>query len=348
MNKLILPAMTRGCLVACLLGGAAGVQAQSEEANETDKALVESLQQTREAMEEQMPGLSAEEIQIMQDIYDKQEGARQNPDPPSVNNEITILERGDSPGLEIMERFDTTLVFADRQGNPMEITAYRISDEEAATMLPLHTKDNENLLESDADQQGGNQGNSQGGGQISPSSSGESGPIKGLIITPNAIMRSTNITVMLRGQSFPIVLSLSTRSTRDADESLAYIQEMRLSWASTMPEAEALAGKFTGSNNGNGALTQRMVSLVQGVPDSALEAMPLEGEASSQVSLWHDRENEEWYLRLAEHIEPWNISIADRTNDGLRGFSVIRLNGEPPSLIGLSVNGQYTTVKQKS
>jgi hypothetical protein len=315
-------------------------QAQDVELNDADEALVNSLQNTREAIQAQMPGLTAEEIQVMREIYDENESARQNPSPPTVSNQITILERGESPALSIMERYDTTLVFADRHGNPMEITTYRISDDQAATLLPLHSQDNQKIVQSNA--------GSDGGDSITPVQTADAGPIKGLIVTPNAIMRSTNITIMLRGETFPIVLSLSTRSTRDAEEALAFIQEMRLSWASTMPEAQALAGKFSGSNNGGGVLSQRMVSLVQGVPDSALEPVALKGEASSQVSLWYDREKEEWYLRLAEHIEPWNISIADRTNDGLRGFSVIRLNGEPPRLIGLSVNGQYTTVEQES
>lgn len=318
------------------VGGLCAISVSAQELSDTDEALVNSLQSTREAIQAQMPGLEAEEIRVMREIYEEQESARQNPAPPKVTNQVNILERGESPALSIMERFDTTLVFADRHGNPMEITAYRISDEQAAALVPLHSQ------ESLAQAQAGGEGD-----MIAAAPSANEGPIKGLIVTPNAIMRSTNITVMLRGQNFPIVLSLSTRSSQDREE-LAFIQEMRLSWASTMPEAQALAGKFTGSNSGSGVLSHRMVSLVQGVPDSALEAVPLKGQVASQVSLWYDREEEEYYLRMAEHIEPWNISIADRTNDGLRGFSVIRLNGTPPRLIGLSVNGQYTTVERES
>lgn len=348
MNKLTSPAMMRGCLLACLLCSGTAAQAQSDEvaseATATDKALVENLQKTREAMKAQMPGLSAEQITVLQELYDEKQSARENPRPPTVSNKVTFLKRGESPGLTIMERFDTTLVFADRQGNPMEITAHKISDDSAAALVPLHTQEGGAVIQDNA--------RPASEGQIAPAEAVETaeelGPIKGLIVTPKSTMRSTNITVMLKGQTFPIVLSLSTRSTRNQDEALAYIQEMRLGWASIMPEAQALAGKFTGSNNGDGALSRRMMSLVQGVPDSALEPVELKGDAASQVSLWYDRENEEWYLRLGEHIEPWNISIADRTNDGLRGFSVIRLNGEPPKLIGLSVNGQYTTVQQES
>lgn len=299
-----------------------------------DAALVDNLQAMGDTIRSQMPGLTPDEISVMRRIYNDQEAARQNPKPPEVTNRVNILKRGESPSINIMERFDTTLVFADRHGNPLEITAFRISDEEAGSLLPLHGYDeNTALVTSDNEQ-----------GLLLPSNDGESGPIVGLIVTPKAPMRSTNITVMLRGEDFPIVATLTTRSTLDTQHELAFIQEMRLSWTSSMPRAEELAGKFTGANGG-GALSQLMVSLVQGVPDSALDPVPLRGELSRQVTLWHDKEEEEWYMRVPEHIQLWNISIRGQTRDGLRGYSVIRLNGSPPTLFGMSVNGRYQTVE---
>lgn len=337
MTKLLARKTTLGVVIAsCMAWPLTSSFAQEQGNASPDEKLVENLQGLEKAMRNQMPGLSADEIRVMRKLYNEQEAARQNPVPPTVTNKVTILERGESPSLDIMERFDTTLVFADRHGDPMEITAYRISDDEAAALVPLHGSASNAMAENDAGDED----------IITPDQGEEDGPIKALIVTPLASMRSTNVTVMLRGQDFPIVLSLSTRSSVSDDIDLAYIQEMRLSWASLMPEAQALAGKFTGANGG-GALSQRMVSLVQGVPDSALEEVPLRGELSRQVSLWQDKEEEDWYLRLGEHIEPWNISIKDRTNDGLRGFSVIRLDGAPPSVIGLSANGQYRTVEIK-
>jgi hypothetical protein len=317
--------------------------AADEGNGDPDQALVDSLQtQAEENIQMQMPGLAPEEISTLRRLYNEQEAARQNPQAPTVVNKVRVLERGESPSIMIMERFDSTLVFSDRHGNPMEITTHRISDDGAANIIPLRHVGNGNDNAAPIVTQ-----NDQGEETIvQPQSDNEvNGPIKGLIVVPRAAMRSTNITVMIRGEQFPIVLSVSTRSSIDTEKEVPYVQEMRLSWASTMPEAQALAGKFIGSDGG-GALSQRMVSLVQGVPDDVLEPVPLEGSISEQVSLWHDTVNDEWYLRMAEHIEPWNIAVFDRTNDGLRGFSVIRLDGPPPRLIGFSVNGSYTTLVQ--
>lgn len=329
-----------GMTLALSLPTLAMAEGDASQLNDADAALVDNLQGMETALRQQMPGLSPDEIGIMRKIYNEQEAARQNPEPPKVTNRVNVLNRGESPEIDIMERFDTTLVFADRHGTPLEITAFRISDDEAATLVPLHGYDDKTpIVETENDEE-----------LLLPSSDGEGGeggPIIGVVVTPNSTMRSTNITVMLRGQDFPIVATLTTRSSLDTEHELAFIQEMRLSWTSSMPRAEELAGKFTGSNGG-GALSQRMVSLVQGIPDSALDPVPLRGEMARQVTLWHDKEDEQWYLRLAEHIEPWNISIDERTRDGLRGFTVIRLKGAPPSLIGLSVNGQYQTVEIES
>lgn len=308
---------------------------------QVDASLVESLQAEQDVREETisqgMPGLTPEEIITLRRLVNDREAARNNPEPPKVTNKVTLIERGDSPTINIMERFDTTLIFADRHGDPIEITDHRVNDENAATLVPLYSNE---MPEGQPASSGAESD------MVSPDSGNESdgeGPVTALVLIPEKAMRSTNITVKLKGQTHPIIITVSTRSSMDTSEELAYLQELRLTWVSNMPSAQAIAGKFIGSS-GNTILSDSMVSLVQGIPTDNMVPKALEGSLSNQVSLWHDEVDDIWYLRMAEHIEPWNISIEDRTRDSLRGFIVAELQSEPPSLIGFTANGRYSTL----
>lgn len=306
-----------------------------------DVALVESLQNEQEArsatLQEGMPGLSPEDIRILRQLLNEQEAARNNPEPPMVANKVTMLARGESPTVYIMERFDTTIMFTDRHGEPIQIESSRINDTEAAKLVPIKSHD----LAAPAPPQ--EPADSDTVMPIGEEDTIMDGIVKGLIISPQSAMRSTNITVMLKGQSHPIVLTVSTRSSLNTESELAYIEELRLSWVSNMPRAQALAGKFSGGA-GDTSLSGAMLSLVQGIPTANMTPRKLEGALSSQVALWYDEVEEIWYLRMADHIDAWNVSIADRTRDGLRGYTVAKLNGAPPRLIDLSANGRFSTL----
>lgn len=330
-------------LVAIFLLASPPVFAASDQ---VDATLVESLQADQEAREDAvrqgLPGLNPKEIRTLRKLMNEQEAARNNPTPPTVTNQVTMLDRGESPTLHIMERFDTTIMFTDRHGDPIEITTSRINDKEAAKLIPIYLKnmptgnpdggaeDNDLIMPDAAEEEG----------------EGEGGPVKALIIAPESAMRSTNITVMLKGETHPISLTVSTRSSINTDDELAYLQEMRLSWVSNMNSAQAAAGKFAGAS-GDTSLSDAMLSLVQGIPTANMVPVELEGALANQVSLWHDEVDEAWYLRMAEHIEPWNVSISDRTRDGLRGYTVARLNGAPPRLLDMSANGSFSTLSLK-
>lgn len=331
-------------LVAICMLSSFSMLAHAGADTQVDADLVESLQKQQDAreqvMQEGLPGLAPEEIKTLRKLVNAQEAARNNPEPPSVTNQVSMLKRGESPVIQIMERFDTTVMFTDRHGSPIEITTWRINDQEAAKLVPIHSQDmptgvpdagadDSDLVMPDSD----------------AAESGE-GPVKALIITPESAMRSTNITAMLKGQSHPIVLTVSTRSSLNTGSELAYLQELRLSWVSNMNSAQEAAGKFSGSS-GDTSLTGAMLSLVQGIPTDNMVAKELEGPLENQVSLWHDEVEDVWFLRMAEHIEPWNVSIADRTRDGLRGYTVAELNGAPPRLLDVSANGRFSSLTLK-
>lgn len=309
-----------------------------------DEALVESLQNEEAvraaALQDGLPGLTPEEIRTLRRLLNEQEAARNNPEPPMVANKVIMLSRGESPTIQIMERFDTTIMFTDRHGDPIEIVASRINDEQAARLVPIRSNDSARAVTASTEAPSDPDivmPVEEAGAETSQ------GAVTGIIISPEAPMRSTNITVMLRGQSHPIVLTVSTRSSLNTEDELAYIQELRLNWVSNMPQAQALAGKFSGVG-GNTSLSGAMLSLVQGVPTPNMTPRKLEGDLATQVGLWYDEVDEIWYLRMAEHIDVWNVSIADRTRDGLRGYTVAKLNGPPPRLIDMSANGRFTTL----
>ena len=112
-----------------------------------------------------------------------------------------------------------------------------------------------------------------------------------------------------------------------------------------MPISQRASGKYRIGE----ALESNMLSLLQGVPSPELESIELYGELSSQVSLWKDataKRNPHYFMRIADHLSPWNISIDDQSHDRMRGFTVIRLKGAPPKSIGFSSNGKYQTVTQ--
>lgn len=341
INRLHWPSTITSFLIAGVTAGLSLSAAADQ--NPVDAALVDSLQSEQEirdgALREGMPGLTPEDIRALRRLVNEQEAARNNPQPPTVTNKVSMLTRGESPTILIMERFDTTVMFTDRHGDPIEITSSRINDEQAAHLVPIHSQEMASVapepVPTDPD-------------IVMPADStapdtGGQGAVKALIISPESAMRSTNLTVMLKGQSHPIVVTVSTRSSLNLEQELAYIQELRLSWVSNMPRAQALAGRFGGSAGGS-SLSDAMLSLVQGVPSPDMVAKELEGPLATQVSLWHDEVEDIWYLRTADHIEPWNVSISDRTRDGLRGFTVTKLNGPPPRLIDMSANGQFSTL----
>lgn len=326
-----------GLAASCLCLMTMSMPAHADTSNE-DQTLIQNLQREQQ-LQESMPGLSGDDIRTLRKLLNEQEAARNNPKPPQVSNKINMIERGASPQIKIMDRFDTTVVFADRNGTPLEITGWRINDEKAAELIPIYS------AVDGTDVQGLLHPTRTGEAQPAGEADDDRGPANAIIISPKRVMRSTNITVTLRGQSYPLVLTVSTKSTLDKDQVVAFIRELRLSWVSTMPKASALAGKFAGSEGGS-ALSGDLLTLVQGVPSGDLENIGLEGPLSGQVSLWRDATSDEpvWYLRMADYIEPMNVAISDRTRDGMRGFTVMRLNGNPPKVLGVTANGQYSSL----
>jgi len=336
----------RVTLAAALAGPSSYVIASNAE---LDAALVESLQYgedvTSEINEQMGPRLSPAEIRALRDQLEMEEAARQNPIPPQVNNKVVTLERGESPTINIMQRFDTTLIFADRAGNPLTIRSSRVSDPEAAKVIPLH--DNPTVVYEDGEN--GDSSNPEEGGFEDPrgqagQSGGEDnrGPVNALIISPSNSMRSTNLTVRVSGEDYPIILTLRTHPANNSDRTIAYMQEIRLDWMVSMPREQQLAGKYqVGSELGS-----EMISLLQGVPTQNLERVELEGGISSDMSLWRDATERvpEYYLRMADYISPWNVAIKDQSHDRMRGFTVIKIDGAPPRSIGVSANGKYQTV----
>ena len=110
-----------------------------------------------------------------------------------------------------------------------------------------------------------------------------------------------------------------------------------------MPDSLRMAGKYRMGE----ALDNNMLSLLQGVPGPELSPVELNGALSSQMSLWKDateRNNPTYFLRMADHLSPWNISIADQSHDRMRGFTVIKLNGAPPKSMAFSSNGEESSV----
>ncbi|CAM3786908.1 DotH/IcmK family type IV secretion protein [Vreelandella rituensis] len=318
---------------------------------ELDARLVQMLQVDQETMDSvrsQMGDrLAPEEIRALRQQLSLEEAARENPNPPTIANKVVTVKRSESPQIDIMERFDTTLVFSDRAGNPLKILSWRISDSESAELIPLHQTG------------GGSQGNQPNlvgdlppsqmitedtgaGGDGGVAASG-SGPVTGLIVSPRRSMRSTNITIRVEGETYPIILTIRSHPSTQTERELAYLNELRLDWIVNMPDIERAAGKYAYGE----ALEGAMLSLLQGIPSPELEGLELDGPLSDQMSLWRDatdRHSKTYYLRMADHIAPWNISIADQSHDRMRGFTVIRLNGAPPKSMGFSANGQYTSI----
>lgn len=343
-----------GAKVLTLAAALAGAAAQQTHASneELDAALVEKLQYGPEVTEEISsrtgPRLTPAEIRALRDKLDLERAARGNPLPPKVKNKVLTLERGESPTINIMQRFDTTLVFADRAGNPLTIRSARVSDSEAATIIPLH--DNPAAVYEDSDE-GASQasGDSEGSANSfepprNPTGhSGEQrGPVNALIISPSKSMRSTNLTVRVEGEDYPIILTVRSHPSSSNERTIAYMQEVRLDWLVNMPREQQLSGKYqVGSELG-----EELISLLQGVPTPNLEKIELEGALKSEMSLWRDatERTSTYYLRMADYISPWNIAIADQSHDRMRGFTVIELQGAPPRSIGLSANGNYTTM----
>lgn len=323
-----------------------------------DAQLVSQLQvdsETRQAVVEGMGNrLTPAQIRAMREQLEMEEAARQNPQPPEVANKVISVERGQSPQITIMARFDSTLMFTDRTGEPINIRSWRISDRNAAELIPLHERgegSESSEVEMVGPQTGGGAsslgnnagGSGDGGSEGADVTTKGAGPVTGLIVSPRKSMRSTNITVRVKGETYPIIVTVSTRPSTQSSREVAFINEVRLNWIVDMPEVSRAAG---GYQHGS-AISQGMLSLLQGVPGPHLESVELEGALSEQMSLWRDAtkpNDPTYFLRLADHISVWNIAIADRSNDRMRGFSVIELQGMPPKSMGFTANGQYTTV----
>lgn len=320
-----------------------------------DQLLVEQLsfdEETISRVQSQMGDrLSPSEISALRRLMDMEEAARQNPIPPQVTNKVITIDRGESPTLDILQRYDTTLVFADRAGNPLNILSMRISDREAAELIPLYAGESGSAPTpptSSVDQASSESPEELAiygapGDQAPQAIKAGQGPVNAIIVSPRQPLRSTNITVRVEGEDYPIVLTVQSHTSHTMESELAYVNEIRLDWKVDMANSIRMAGKYRVGE----ALEANMLSLLQGIPGPELSAVELEGELSSQVSLWKDatsRDNPTYFLRMADHLSPWNISIDDQSHDRMRGFTVIRLNGAPPKSIGFSNNGSYQTV----
>lgn len=333
-------------LAALLLG--APISAMASNAA-LDAALVEKLQYGEEISAElnaQMGDrLSPAQIRALRDQLELEEAARQNPIPPRVSNKVVTLERGESPTIDIMQRFDTTLIFADRAGNPLTIRSARVSDPEAARLIPLHdnaTVVYESGVEARREAEGQGDSFEDPRVQSEPANGSGKGAVNALIVSPSQSMRSTNLTVRVSGEDYPIILTIRSHPSNNTERTIAYMQEIRLDWLVNMSREEQLAGKYQVGRE----LGSEMISLLQGVPTPNLQRVELEGGLSGDMSLWRDATSRtnSYYLRLADYISPWNVAIEDQSHDRMRGFTVIKINGAPPRSIGVSANGRYHTV----
>lgn len=324
--------------------------------SEIDNRLIDQLSfdsETLERVQGQMGDRpTPSEIRALRYQLSLEEAARQNPTAPTITNQVLTVDRGQSPTLDIMQRFDTTIVFADRAGNPLNLKHWRISDESSAELIPL--RDNERVAAAAPQANPESQQSPEtddfaiytgpnNQGQQSQANSGQEGVVNALIISPREAMRSTNITVRVEGEDYPIVLTVRSHPSTEVERELAYVNEIRLDWVVKMHPSMMMAGKYQRGE----ALKSNMLSLLQGVPGPELRSVELSGNLSSQISLWRDatnRDNPTYFLRMADHISPWNIAIADQSHDRMRGFTVIELNGVPPKAMGFTSNGQYSSV----
>lgn len=337
-----------------LMATSAGASTNSE----IDNRLIEQLSfdsETLERVQGQMGERpSPSEIRALRYQLSLEEAARQNPTAPTITNQVLTVDRGQSPTLDIMQRFDTTIVFADRAGNPLNLKHWRISDESSAELIPL--RDNERISAAVPPANPQSQQppetddfaiytgpNNQGQQDQENASGSEEGVVNALIISPREAMRSTNITVRVEGEDYPIVLTVRSHPSTEVERELAYVNEIRLDWVVKMHPSMMMAGKYQQGE----ALKSNMLSLLQGIPGPELRSVELNGSLSSQISLWRDatdRDNPTYFLRMADHLSPWNIAIADQSHDRMRGFTVIELNGAPPKAMGFTSNGQYSSV----